>query len=97
MNIWEAKYKALVAGIDNQEYIDNAERMVEAVQRLTASGTISTFDQNVQAMLAFVASQKLFVIYKTIKVDSGKLARELPRPKPKKHTRQRPRGGMWQS
>ena len=58
MNEWEAKYKALLMGIDNQEYIDNAERLVEAAQRQAACG-ICTFREAVNAMMDFVAPQQM--------------------------------------
>lgn len=57
MNEWEAKYKAVLMVIDNQEYIDNAEMLVLKAQRIAASG-ILTFECAVYAMMDLVRQQQ---------------------------------------
>lgn len=58
MNIWEAKYKALCMGIDDQEYIDNAEKLVRIAHSL-ASATPYTFQETMYAMMDLVAPQQM--------------------------------------
>ena len=58
MNEWEAKYKALLMAIDNPEYIENAEKMVEAAQHMAATGTIP-FSGAVWSMIQLVQAQQL--------------------------------------
>lgn len=41
MNKWEAKYKALAAGITDKSYIDNAEKLVETAINLSATSRLS--------------------------------------------------------
>ena len=57
MNEWEAKYKAVLMAIDNQEYINNAEVLVLIAQRIAASG-ILTFECAVYAMMDLVRIQQ---------------------------------------
>ncbi len=58
MNVWEAKYKALLMGIDDQEYIDNAEKLVRIAHSL-ASATPYTFQETMYAMMDLVAPQQM--------------------------------------
>ena len=53
MNEWEARYKALLAGIDNKDYIDNAELLVSKAINLSASSHVSLEDA-LQAMLQVI-------------------------------------------
>jgi hypothetical protein len=94
MNIWEARYKALLMGIDDREYIDNAERLVEAAQRRTACG-IGTFQENVLAMMDLVRQQTPLVIYKAIDISLAARKQKTPCIKARKSERRRPRGGAW--
>ena len=55
MNIWEAKYKALSAGISDKTLIDNAEKLVEASCRISAASMMA-FDKVVYHMLSAVHS-----------------------------------------
>jgi len=50
MTEWEAKYKALLAGITDQECVTNATRLVETSIRLSATSTL-TFEQIFYALL----------------------------------------------
>ncbi len=53
MNEWEAKYKALLAGIDNKDYVDNAELLVSKAIDLSASSHVS-FEDALRAMLQVI-------------------------------------------
>jgi len=53
MNEWEAKYKALLAGIENKEYVDNAELLVSKAIDLSASSHVP-FEDTLQAMLRVI-------------------------------------------
>lgn len=53
MNEWEAKYQALLAGIDNPEYIKNAEKLVQSAIDLSATSG-QPFESTFWAMLKVV-------------------------------------------
>lgn len=54
MNEWEAKYKALAAGIDDPELIANAEKLVRAAITLSQT-SVMPFGPTFEAMLRTVA------------------------------------------
>lgn len=53
MNEWEAKYKALAAGINDQQLIVNAEKLVEAALRQSVT-SVERFEIVFNAMLRTV-------------------------------------------
>jgi len=54
MNEWQAKYEALKAAIDHQEYIDHAEHLVETALKVSATQPV-TFSEAAKTLLMFVA------------------------------------------
>jgi hypothetical protein len=56
MNEWEVKYRALCLGIEDQSYIDNAEKMAEACVYLAAT-TPHTLEQCYWMMARLVNTQ----------------------------------------
>jgi len=57
MNEWEAKYRALLMGIDNPTYIENAEKLVRAAQNIAAT-TLQPFDIVFWALQSMVGKQQ---------------------------------------
>ena len=58
MNEWEAKYKALAAGITDAAMIANAERVVESAIRISTH-TPQTFDEVLYALLQAIGVQQV--------------------------------------
>jgi hypothetical protein len=57
MNVWQAKYEALVAGIRSQEYIENAEKLVSVALRISSARPV-TFGEAFDALLRAVVIQQ---------------------------------------
>lgn len=57
MTEWEAKYKALLAGIRDEDYVRNAEALVETALNLSVASPV-TFEQTVRAMLSVASLQQ---------------------------------------
>jgi len=55
VNQWQAKYEALKAAIEHQEYIDHAEHLVETALKVSSTRPI-TFEQAIRSLLSVVAS-----------------------------------------
>lgn len=51
MNEWEAKYRALLSGIQDQELVENAEKLVEAAQRVAIASPFIGFERSFYACL----------------------------------------------
>jgi len=58
MNEWEAKYKALAAGITDPAMIANAERVVESAIRISTY-TPQTFDEVFYALMQVIRTQQI--------------------------------------
>jgi len=56
MTEWEAKYRALAAGISNPEYIENAEQVVLQAYRLAAT-TVIPFEHAFYALMEVITWQ----------------------------------------
>lgn len=69
MDIWQAKYEALAAGIRSQEYIENAEKLVEVALGVSSTRPV-TFDEALGALLRAVAIQQPPSI-EQVEVDDG--------------------------
>lgn len=54
MNEWEAKYRALLAGIEDQELIDNAEKLVEVAIKMSTS-SILPFEAALYSLLQTIS------------------------------------------
>jgi len=57
MTEWEAKYKALVAGIDDENYIATAEKIVKVALNLSLASPL-TFEQAFYAVLRVTSLQQ---------------------------------------
>lgn len=53
MNVWEAKYKALLAGIEDEELIKNAEKLVSLAINMSNTSNKS-FDECLSGLLVAV-------------------------------------------